>query len=91
MRLHLVALDHSLRLFGYEGDPAEIRPVQRRRRLFRRGELQRIILDVLRTADGLVADAEIVDRVFAMKAWDAENVDLRRTVIERVKAVRKRL
>ena len=91
MRLHLAALDTSLRLMGYEGDPAAIKPVQRRRRLFRRGELQRAILDVLRTADGPMSDETLVDMVMAMKALDGGNVDLRRTIVERVKATRKRI
>jgi hypothetical protein len=90
MRLHLVSLDHSLRLFGYDGDPADIKPVKPKRLLFRRGELQRAIMGILRV-NGPVADAELVERVFAMKGWDASNVDLRRTITERVKAVRKRL
>ena len=91
MRLHLAALDHSLRLFGYDGDPADIKPVKRRKLLFRRGELPRAIMGILRTANGPMADADLVERVMAMKALDVENVDLRRTIIERVKAVRKRL
>ena len=91
MRLHLVALDHSLRLFGYDGDPADIKPVKRRKLLFRRGELPRAIMGILRTANGHMADADLVERVMAMKALDVENVDLRRTITERVKAVRKRL
>jgi hypothetical protein len=91
MRLHLVALDHSLRLFGYDGDPVDIKPVKARRHLFRRGELPRAIMGILRVADGPVKDAELVERVFAMKGWDASNVDLRRTITERVKAVQKRL
>ncbi|MCH8166422.1 MAG: hypothetical protein IIC03_00610 [Proteobacteria bacterium] len=90
MRLHLAALDTSLRLMGYEGDPEDIKPVHRKRRLFRRGELQRAIMDVLRAAEGPLSDADLVDRVMAAKALDAENVDLRRTITERVKAVRKR-
>ena len=91
MRLHLVALDRSLRIFGYEGDPADIKPVKARRHLFRRGELPRAIMGILRTANGHMADADLVERVMAMKALDVENVDLRRTITERVKAVRKRL
>ena len=91
MRLHLAALDNTLRIFGYDGDPADIKPVQRRRHLFRRGELPRAIMGILRIADGPVTDAELVERVMAMKALDAGNVDLRRTITERVKAVRKRL
>ena len=91
MRLHLAALDHSLRLFGYDGDPADIKPVKRRKLLFRRGELPRAIMGILRTANGHMADADLVERVMAMKALDVENVDLRRTITERVKAVRKRL
>ena len=47
-------------------------------------------MDVLRAAEGPLSDAELVDRVMAAKALDAENVDLRRTITERVKAVRKR-
>ena len=61
-----------------------------KRLLFRRGELQRAILGILRI-NGPVTDADLVERVFAMKGWDASNVDLRRTITERVKAVRKRL
>ena len=91
MRLHLAALDTSLRLMGYEGDPEDIKPVHRKRRLFRRGELQRAIMDVLRAAEGPLSDADLVDRVMAVKSLDAENVDLRHTITERVKAVRKRL
>jgi len=79
MRLHLVALDHSLRLFGYDGDPADIKPVKPKRLLFRRGELQRAIMGILRI-NGPVTDAKLVERVFAMKGWDASNVDLRRTM-----------
>ncbi len=90
MRLHLAALDQSLRLFGYDGDPTDIKPVKPRRFLFRRGELQRAIMGIFRI-NGPVADAVLVERVFAMKGWDASNVDLRRTITERVKAVRKRL
>ncbi len=58
MRLHLVSLDHSLRLFGYDGDPADIKPVKARRHLFRRGELPRAIMGILRI-DGSVTDAEL--------------------------------
>ena len=79
MRLHLVALDHSLRLFGYDCDPADIKPVKPKRLLFRRGELQRAIMGILRI-NGPVTDAELVERVFATKGWDASNVDLRRTM-----------
>ena len=90
MRDYLLALDNTLRIFGYDGDPADIKPVKTRRHLFRRGELQRAIMGILRV-NGPVTDAELVERVFAMKGWDASNVDLRRTITERVKAVRKRL
>jgi len=43
MQEHLAVLDATLRLMGYEGDPADIKPVAPgKRRLFpRRGELQR--------------------------------------------------
>ena len=91
MRQHLAALDQTLRLMGYEGDPKDIRPIMPKRRLFRHGELPRAVMDVLRTANGPMTDGELVARVMAMKGLDQENPDLRRTVLERVRATRKRL
>ncbi len=91
MREHLAALDQTLKLMGYEGDPAAIKPVKPIRRLFRRGELPCALRDILRTANGPMTDGELVARVMAMKGLDPDNPDLRRTVLERVKATRKRL
>ncbi len=91
MREYLVALDNTLRIFGYDGDPADIKPVKTRRRLFRRGELPRAILDILRTVDGPLSNPEIAKRVIAVKGWDAADGALRRTVAEKIKDVRKRI
>lgn len=91
MRQHLAALDHTLKLMDYEGDPQDIRPIKSRRRLFPKGALPRAIMGILRTANGPMTDGELVARVMAMKRLDPDNPDLRRTVLERVKATRKRL
>ena len=47
----LAIIDAALRLFAYEGDPAEIKAKRKRRWMFRRGELQRAVLDALRAAE----------------------------------------
>jgi hypothetical protein len=91
MRLHLAALNQTLRLMGYEGDPADIKPIRRNRRLFLRGELQRLILDALRTAGGPVSNSKMVLRVIEMKGWDAADAGLACSVAGKVRGVRKRL
>jgi len=92
MRQRLSALDQTLVTMGYKGDPADIRPIHRpKRRLFKHGELPRAIMDILRTANGPMTDGELVARVMAMKGLDQDNPDLRRTVLERVRAARKRM
>ncbi len=59
MREYLLALDNTLRIFGYDGDPADIKPARPYRRMFRRGELRRAVLSILRAADGHLSNPEI--------------------------------
>jgi hypothetical protein len=63
MRDYLSALDNTLRLFGYDGDPATIKPVRPHRTMFRRGDLQRAVLDALRAAEGPVSNQVIAERI----------------------------
>ena len=86
-----MALDNTLRIFGYDGDPADIKPVRPYRAMFRRGELRRAILAVLRTANGPMSNADIAGRVVEMKGWDAADMALARSVAEKIRDVRKRL
>ena len=66
MRLHLVALDHTLRIFDYDGDPADIKPIRPTKWVFRRGELKRTVLSILRTANGPMTNAELAQRIIAI-------------------------
>ena len=91
MRQHLAALDQTLKLMGYEGDPKDIRPVKTRQFLFRKGELPRAIMDIQRTANGPLTDDELTGRVMALKGLDADNGELVCMVLAKVKAARKRL
>ncbi len=91
MREYLLSLDNTLRIFGYDGDPADIKPVKPYRRMFRRGELKRAVQAILRAADGPMTNTELAERIIALKGWDAADGALRRTVAEKVKDVRKRL
>lgn len=87
----LATIDAALRLFAYEGDPAEIKARRKRRWMFKRGELQRAVSDILRTANGPMTNAEIAARVIAEKGWSSADMALVDTVAEKVKDVRKRL
>jgi hypothetical protein len=91
MREYLLALDNTLRIFGYDGDPADIKPARPYRRMFRRGELNRAVLAILRTANGHLSNSDMAKRVIEMKDWDAADVGLARSVAEKIRDVRKRL
>ena len=91
LRQHLFALDAALRIFAYDGDPADIKPIRPCHWMFRRGELRRTVIAILRTADGPVSNRDIAARVIEMKGWDEADVTLRRKVAEKIKDVRKRL
>jgi hypothetical protein len=75
VRADIVHVDATLHILGYQEDPSAI-PNKRRRTtasLFAKGELQRIVLDLLRTApDGLTV-AEIVSAIMERNAWDGDD------------------
>ncbi|MCQ0989477.1 hypothetical protein [Jiella marina] len=48
----LKAVDHILLLVGFVGNPADLRARQKHNRVFRRGELRKLILGALRDASG---------------------------------------
>lgn len=87
----LATIDAALMLFAYEGDPADIKARRKRRWMFKRGELQRAVMDALRAADGPLNNAEIAAQVIRAKGWNAADAALVDAVAEKVKDVRKRL
>ena len=91
LRDGLAVIDAALRLFAYEGDPAEIKAKRKRRWMFRRGELQRAVMNALRAADGPLTNAEIAETVIRSKGWKSTDAALVDAVAEKVKDVRKRL
>ncbi len=46
IKAHIANLDAVLRLFRYAGDPAKIKPRRKRNWIFKRGELQRMVLEI---------------------------------------------
>ncbi len=90
LRAHIANLDAVLRLFCYRGDPAEIKPKRKRRWMFRRGELQRMVLDIERQATKPLHKDDIAAEVLTRKGW-ARDPDLLETVADKVKDVRKRV
>lgn len=89
LKAHIVNLDAVLRLFRYAGDPAKIKPRRKRNWIFRRGELQRMVLDIEREATKPLHKDDIALEVLSRKGW-AHDPDLLETVAEKVTDVRKR-
>jgi len=86
---HIANLDAVLRLFCYAGDPAKIRPRRKHNWIFRRGELQRMVLDIERKAIKPLSKEDIASEIMARKGW-AHDPDLLEKIAEKVKDVRKR-
>jgi hypothetical protein len=83
-------IDGVLRLFEPEHDPASIKPKRsyaRRTRYFRRNELSRLTLDMLRAANGLIATDEIAGRVIETKGFDAADTALRAAIRDQMLTV----
>lgn len=92
IRANIEHVDCCLALFGYKPDPQDIPPRRRQRgRIFRRGELSRMVYDILRAATGPISNREIAARIVAIMNWDQENEDLISDVAVRVKDARKRM
>jgi hypothetical protein len=82
-RADLSHIDGVLRLFEPERDPEAIKPKRtyKRTRYFARNELSRLILGVLREANGkLIATDEIASQVLAAKGYDAADAIMRGAV-----------
>lgn len=90
LKAHISNLDAVLRLFRYNGDPAQIKPKRKRNWMFRRGELQRLVADIERTASRPLQKDEIALEIMNLKGW-AHDPELVETVADKVKDVRKRM
>lgn len=79
------AIDRTLSLFGYEGDPDTVMRRERQNRIFGRGELARAIADILRTADGPLSKRDIARRIIEARGEDADDMKYLASMAERVK------
>ena len=78
----LAAIDRALLLCGYQDDPKAIAPRGKYKQLFGRGELQRIILDMLREAPA--DDEAVVDQIIEAKGWTVDD-ELRADILKRTR------
>ena len=86
----LVAIDRSIKIFDPEYKITGIRPVLFRKKnfFFKRGESQRLFLDILREAGGPMSTIEIVHEIIKRKQFELESDDLTRlktTISSRLK------
>jgi hypothetical protein len=89
IRAKIAHVDQTLKLFGYEGDPSDIAPRVRYQRLFRRGELTRMMFDILREARSAMTNKEIAAEVIRRKGWEGD--DLVARITDSVKAARRKM
>jgi hypothetical protein len=82
--------DETLRLFGFQGDPNDIPARMKCPRLFRRGQLQRMVFAAIREHGETVKAGEIARTIIAQMGWNAEDEQLRGLIVDKVKDVWKR-
>lgn len=90
IRDQLRALDQTLKLMGYEGDPFAIKPRRPAVRLFERGEIARAVYDLYRERPELRLNRDIAVEIMRRKDWDIGNLALWSRVTDAVKDARKK-
>lgn len=83
-------LDGTLATLGYENDPMRI-PKRRKSapRMFKRGQLRRIIYDTQREGPCITTDAQFAAEIIKRLGWDAGDRRLAAMVTLKVRDVRK--
>ena len=83
-------VDHVLTMFGYGDDPKAI-PARRKHswRIFKHGQLRRLICDIRREKPELSINREIAAEIMRRLQWGLENQVLLTSVVEKVKDARK--
>jgi len=89
IKADIAALDHTLKVFGYNGNPARIPTRRRYKRIFAHKELPRLIMAIQRDNPTRVRNAEIAREVILRKDWSPYDPELLADVTRRVKDVRK--
>jgi hypothetical protein len=86
----LANVDSVLAMFGYESDPAVIKPRRKAAtRIFKRGVLRRTVADIARQRPDLCDNRAIAVEVILRMGWDLESAGLVAQVRDKVKDVRK--
>ncbi|MCB1431835.1 MAG: hypothetical protein KDK75_05160 [Alphaproteobacteria bacterium] len=83
-------VDSVLTMFGYEDDPKAITARRKQTgRLFKRGQLRRMIYDLRRERPDLALNKQIAAEVIKRLGWDTDDATLLANVSEKVKDIRK--
>lgn len=83
-------VDATLSIMGGE-QLAPIPHGRKRRWLFRRGELQRMVGAIIREAGGAIETRDIARAIIARMDWDASDAELVALIAGKVRDVRKRV
>jgi len=86
-------LDATIKLFSPDMDLRTLPPKRFREtnRIFRQGESNRVVLEVLREAGGTLNTQQIAQRIAEKKGLDADKVkDVRDTILDTLKRAEKR-
>ena len=89
IRDKIVHVDNALKLFSYDGNPRHIPPRCQYTRLFKRGELRRMVADILRTANAPMLNKEIAAQIVQKRGWSVDDAELLERITASVKPARR--
>jgi hypothetical protein len=90
IKANLQKIDRSLALFGYSADPTTIKPIRKQSpRLFKKGQLRRMIHDLRRSRPDLITNDAIAAEVVRRMKWNSDDCGLNFIVSLKVRDVRK--
>lgn len=90
IKLKLNHIDQSLKLLGFHGNPVEMPTRRTYRREFKRGELQRLVHEIINSASVPPDNTEIAAEIIRRNGWDAHDGELLASMAGKVKVVRRR-
>lgn len=90
LQTNLRHLDSTLKLMGFEGDPAAIQGKRRYHSMFLKGELRRFVLGAIREHGADISHKEVAALVLQHKGWEDDG-ELLTIVTGKVSTARKNM
>ena len=88
LKADLAAVDHTLKVMGYQDRPCDLPPIKPIKNMFANKEIVRLVADIISERPDLPTDTLIAIEIISRKNWDSHDTALHTYVKGNVKRVR---